>query len=283
MSGIGLRCRLWAGCVAVLWSLSTSAALVDDLNGLRTKGCGKYSAAPNKLKQNRDLDAVAKEWAGGGRLAAAIKSTGYPATESASMRIEGSSNDSRILDMLAQNYCEQITGRDFTEIGVYRRDRNVWIVVAGRFTPPTTKDAARVGAEVLALVNEARAKPRRCGKTNFDAASPLTMSAMLTRAALIHAQDMSAHDHFEHEGTDGSSPSARISRVGYKWMTAAENIALGPTTAKQVVDGWLTSPGHCANIMDPRSTQMGLAYAVTGNGRDIYWAQDFASPQASSP
>jgi uncharacterized protein YkwD len=105
------------------------------------------------------------------------------------------------------------------------------------------------------------------------------MSAMLTRAALIHAQDMAAHDHFEHEGTDGSTPSQRISRVGYKWRTAAENIALGPTTAAQVVDGWLNSPGHCVNIMAPHSTEMGIAYVVTPNGADIYWAQDFASPQ----
>jgi uncharacterized protein YkwD len=264
---------------AGLWSLSAHAALVDDINRLRTKGCGRYAVAPTKLKPSRELDAVAKAWSGGGRLAAALKSTGYPATYSASMRVEGTDNDTMLLNMLGQNYCEQITGRDYTDIGMYRRDRNIWVVVAARFTPPAMKDSARVGSEVLDLVNAARAKPRRCGKTSFDAAAPLSLSAILTRAALIHAQDMAAHDHFEHEGTDGSTPSQRIARVGYKWLTAAENIALGPTTAKQVVDGWLQSPGHCANIMGPRSKEMGLAYAVSPNGRDIYWAQDFASPQ----
>jgi len=277
---IGWRRWLWtAGCIAGLLSLSAQAALIDDLNRLRTKGCGKFAVASNKLQTNPQLDAVAKQWAGGGRLAAALKTIGYPATYSASMRIEGAATDDLNLDMLAKNYCEQITGRDYTEIGIYRRQRNLWIVVAGRFTPPTAKDTKRVGNEVLDLVNEARSKPRRCGKASFDAAPPLALSAMLNSASLIHAQDMAAHDHFEHEGTDGSSPSERISRVGYKWRTAAENIALGPTTAKQVMDGWLASPGHCANIMDPRSTEMGLAYALTRNGSDIYWAQDFASPQ----
>jgi len=268
-----------ASIVVGLWSWSAHAALIDDVNRLRTQGCGRYAAAPKKLQPNRELDAVAKAWSGGGRLATALKSTGYPATYSASMRVEGSTSDAMILNMLAQNYCEQITGRDFTEIGSYRRDRNVWIVVAARFSPPAMKDTVRVGNEVLDLVNAARSKPRRCGKTSFDAAPPVTLSAVLTQAALIHAQDMAANAHFEHEGTDGSSPSQRIARVGYKWLTAAENIALGPTTAKQVMDGWLTSPGHCANIMAPRSTQMGLAYAVTRNGADIYWAQEFASPQ----
>jgi uncharacterized protein YkwD len=276
---IGMSRWIALSLLALAWSLPAHAALVDDINRLRTKGCGKFAVAPNKLQQNSDLDAVAKEWSGGGRLAAALKRTGYPATASASMRIEGAATDSMMLNMLAQNYCEQITGRGFTEIGVYRRERNLWIVVAGRFSPPAPKDAARISNDVLYLVNEARSKPRRCGKSSFSAAPPLTLSAVLTRAALVHAQDMAAHDHFEHEGTDGSSPSERITRAGYKWMTAAENIALGPTTAQQVMDGWLNSPGHCANIMSPRSTEMGLAYAVTRNGSDIYWAQDFASPQ----
>ena len=259
-------------------ALSAQASLVDDINRLRTKGCGNYAVAPTRLQSSRDLDAVARAWSGGGRLAVALKKTHYPATNSASMRVEGSRNDAMILRVLAQNYCETITGRDFTEIGLYRRDDNVWVVVAARFSPPRVKDAARVSEEVLGLVNAARSKPRRCGSKSFEAAPPVTLSATLAQAALIHAQDMAAHDHFQHEGTDGSKPSERLTRVGYQWRSAAENIALGPTTARQVMEGWLASPGHCANIMSPRSTQMGLAYTTTPGGGDIYWAQEFAAP-----
>ena len=93
---------------------SARAALIDDINRLRTKGCGNYAVAPSRLRPNSDLDAVAKAWSGGGRLAAALKKTRYPATNSASMRVEGSADDAMILKVLAQNYCEAITEREFT-------------------------------------------------------------------------------------------------------------------------------------------------------------------------
>jgi uncharacterized protein YkwD len=265
--------------ILTLVTAPARASLVDDINQLRLKGCGKSAAAPVALRSSRELDAVAREWARGGRLRDALDRTTYHAINSASMRIEGTSNDTLILRMLAQNYCDSITGRDFTEIGLYRRDADVWIVVAAPFSPPSVKDAERIAAESLALVNQARAQPRRCGSTSFPAAGPLKLSALLNRAALIQAQDMAAHRNFEHVGTDGSTPAQRITRVGYRWRSAAENIATGPTTAQQVIDGWLNSPGHCANIMSANSTEMGIAFAVDPRAQgDIYWSQEFASP-----
>ena len=271
------RMKILASLLLYCAAWSAHAALIDDINRLRTKGCDKQVAA-SRLKQNSELDAVAQVWSDGRRLAAALKQANYPAINSASMRVEGTRDDAMIVKVLAQRYCETITGRDFTEIGMFRDGATVWIVVASRYFPPAPKDMAQIGEDALALVNAARAKPRRCGTTEFEAVPPLTMSQELARAALIHARDMATNEHFEHEGTDGSKPSDRISRVGYDWRTAAENIALGPVDAQQVVDGWLASPGHCANIMNPRSTQMGLAYAVNKN-RDVYWAQEFASPR----
>jgi uncharacterized protein YkwD len=257
---------------------ATHAALVDDINDLRTKGCGNQPVAQTPLRANRELDAVAREWSNGGRLREALAKMRYPATSSASMRVEGSADDALILKVLAANYCESITGRDFTEIGVLRRDQIVWIVLAARLSPPAAKDSEKISGEVLALVNQARSQPRRCGTANFAATRPLTLSAGLARAALMQAQDMAAHDNFEHVGTDGSTPSQRVTRAGYQWRSVAENIARGAATAQEVMQDWLTSPGHCANIMNPRSTQMGVAYAVNlENG--IYWAQVFAAPQ----
>ena len=267
LSASMLYCAAW----------SAHAALIDDINRLRTKGCGKQSVA-SQLKRNSELDAVAEVWSDGRRLASALKQANYPAVNSASMHVEGSRDDAVILKLLAKSYCDNITGKDFTEIGVYRRDADVWIVVASRYFPPAPKDIGQISEDALALVNEARSKPRRCGNTEFEAVPPVTLSPDLGRAALIHARDMANHAHFEHEGTDGSKPSDRISRVGYDWRSAAENIAMGPVDAQGVIDGWLASPGHCANIMNPRSTQMGLAYAVTKD-RQVYWAQELASPR----
>jgi uncharacterized protein YkwD len=59
-----------------------------------------------------------------------------------------------------------------------------------------------------------------------------------------------------------------------------ENIAAGQPTAEQVVAGWLKSAGHCANLMDPDFSEMGVAFAVAPQrGKAIYWAQLFATPR----
>jgi uncharacterized protein YkwD len=68
--------------------------------------------------------------------------------------------------------------------------------------------------------------------------------------------------------------------VGYREKLVGENIAFGPRTADEVVRGWLDSPGHCANIMDPRFAQMGIAYAASHAKRGLFWVQLFAQPKA---
>ena len=136
----------------------------------------------------------------------------------------------------------------------------------------------QVAARVLELVNEARAKPRKCGSRTFPKAPPLQLSPLLSRAALAHAQDMSAHKLFEHRGSDGSKPADRVARTGYDWLAVAENIAEGADNADVVVRGWLASPGHCTNIMGAQYQEMGLAYFTDfAHKGDIYWAQTFGT------
>ena len=99
-------------------------------------------------------------------------------------------------------------------------------------------------------------------------------------AAHAHATDMARHSLFEHRGSDGSQPSDRATRAGYRWRTVAENIAAGARDAKTVVQGWLDSPGHCVNIMGPQYTEMGVAFVhVPTEEPDTYWTQVFAAPQ----
>ncbi len=65
--------------------------------------------------------------------------------------------------------------------------------------------------------------------------------------------------------------------TGYRDTLVGENIAYGPTSADEVVAGWLHSPGHCENIMDPRFVEMGLALAPgQGSRRGLYWDQELA-------
>jgi uncharacterized protein YkwD len=164
------------------------------------------------------------------------------------------------------------------KIGIETRGDNVWVVFAAPFQADALKNESRVSARVLQLANEARSRPRRCGSKSFPAAPPLTLESHLTRAAREHARDMARHNMLEHTGSDGSRPDQRVTRAGYKWRTTGENIASGPTTPEEVMAGWLASPGHCENLMNPRFTEMGVAWVVDPKSESgVYWAQVFGA------
>src|SRR5688572_12252985 len=81
---------------------------------------------------------------------------------------------------------------------------------------------ANVRERVVALVNEARSRARRCGSERFAPAAPLRVSKRLNEAAVDHARDMARHNFFEHEGSDGSQPKERVLRAGYKPRISGE-------------------------------------------------------------
>jgi uncharacterized protein YkwD len=256
------------------------ADIGDDLNQVRRKGCSNRPGVSQPLRASKGLDAVAREWSKGGRLRDAIGRSDYRATNSASMQVSGSSDRKAIVAILKANYCDTITDATFKEIGVYQKRDAIWIVVAAPFVTPAVKDASQVSKKVLALVNAARSKARKCGAKEYPAVPPVTLSAVLSRAALVHSQDMDNKNFFEHQGSDGSTVGIRTARVGYKWRTVGENIAIGAQTAESVVQGWLDSPGHCVNIMTPGFTEMGIAFVVDRKSdAGIYWTQVFAAPR----
>lgn len=133
--------------------------------------------------------------------------------------------------------------------------------------------------EVLELVNQVRSEGRSCGSEGtFGPAPALGWNEKLGRAAARHANDMVSHDFLGHTGSDGSSAADRISAEGYEWSAIGENVAAGQSSPQEVVAGWLSSPGHCANIMSPDYLHMGIARAE-GGSYGIYWAQTFARPR----
>jgi uncharacterized protein YkwD len=258
---------------------SVAAADVDKgVNAIRQRGCENKRGVRDALRRSRGLDEVARLWSKGGRLHEAIARTDYRIANSSSMQIEGAKDERSLLQIVASNYCETVLNPEFTEIGVYERGDTVWIVVAAPVTLPKADDMQQVAARVLELVNEARAKSRKCGSRAFSKVPALKLSPILSRAALAHAKDMSAHKLFEHRGSDGSMPADRALRAGYDWLAVGENIAEGAATAEVVVRGWLDSPGHCVNIMSPQYREMGLAYFTDfAHKGDIYWAQTFGT------
>ncbi len=112
---------------------------------------------------------------------------------------------------------------------------------------------------------------------------PVTMDDRLRAAAQGHSEDMALNDFFSHIGSDGSLPWDRITAQGYDFSTAGENIAAGYTSPQEVMNAWMNSPGHRANILDCDFTDIGVGYYYLRNDTGevnyhYYWTQDFAAP-----
>lgn len=142
--------------------------------------------------------------------------------------------------------------------------------------PSPPPSGGGIAADILALVNANRAAGATCGTTNRPPVGPLSLDASLNDAAGAHALDMATNNFFSHTGSDGSSPFQRIAAAGFAGGAQGENIAAGYTTAASVVAGWMTSPGHCNNIMGASYVYMGAAYAYSASSTyRHYWAQTF--------
>ena len=156
---------------------------------------------------------------------------------------------------------------------------------AGSGTPSVTPNLSGGRAasttqqqEVLTYINQARSKPCQCGSTVYPAVPALTLDTQLNSASDKFALDMATYNYFSHTGRDGSMPWDRMTREGYVWRAAGENIAAGYTTTRSVVDGWLKSEGHCKNIMSANFKNVGVGYAYSATSTyKHYWVTDFGT------
>jgi uncharacterized protein YkwD len=249
------------------------------INWARLHGCARGDRPA--LRENPKLRQAAQELARGASLKAALASVGYPANESSAVFLSGAGSDSAVGTVLASHDCPALIDPDIREMGAQRRGGDVWIVLAAPALLPAAGDSVLIRSQILELVNQARATGRRCGGKTYPSAAPLTLSVPLNSAALAHSRQMAAYQEFDHRGHDGSSPSVRVQSAGYgPYTLVGENIAAGAMTPLEVTEGWLASPAHCENIMDPRFGEIGIGYAVNPRSAElVYWTQDFAAPR----
>lgn len=133
--------------------------------------------------------------------------------------------------------------------------------------PEVNVNAHAYELKVLELVNVERAK---------HSLSALSWSDELAKVARAHSQDMLSRNFFSHTNPDGKSPFDRIKASGISYRSAGENIAAGQRTPEEVVEAWMNSDGHRANILNSSYTKLGVGY-VSGNGAyGTYWTQNFA-------
>ena len=126
-------------------------------------------------------------------------------------------------------------------------------------------------ADLLTMVNKVRREGCRCGSKRMPPVPPLSLDKELIKAAQIHADDMAGNNFFDHQGSDGSDVGDRATRVGFEWRAIGENISWGYPDARATFEGWLTSKGHCRNMMGSGFKLMGAAK------KDAYWVQTFGS------
>ena len=277
------RRHLWC-LLALAAGFSANAATQPDavsaVQILREGGCGGILPPARPLHRNALLDRAAEQWAAGGNSpAAAAKRSGYDAEAAAGLHVRGP--ESSTVQLLRQSGCRTVTDQSLHDVGVYHHGLDTWLVLATARAAPAAPQAPVLATRALQLVNEIRARGTRCGERSFAPAPPMRLSGTLAGVALGHAADMAAHNYFEHEDLAGRSPAQRVRAVGYQEKLVGENIAYGPKSAEEVVQGWLDSPGHCENIMDPRFAEMGIAYSAgRASKRGLYWVQLLADPRA---
>lgn len=126
--------------------------------------------------------------------------------------------------------------------------------------------------EALARINAARAAGFRCGGRAMGPSSPLKWDPSLFSAAEGHSLDMAKRNYFEHRSPEGQDVSHRVSATPYKWRSVGENLAGGDRTVAEAIQGWLESPQHCENMLDPKYRDVALACeARSGTEWGTYW------------
>ncbi|WP_245643225.1 CAP domain-containing protein [Roseateles chitosanitabidus] len=146
-----------------------------------------------------------------------------------------------------------------------------------------TCDLPNFQQDLLTRINALRAAGATCGSSGtFPPTTALTWNSALATAADGHAQDMATKNYFSHDSQDGRSFSDRITAAGYSWSAAGENIAAGQANVEAVMNAWINSPGHCANLMSANYVNVGVACrpaASSSNSYSKYWVMDLAKPR----
>ena len=225
------------------------------------------------------------------RCTAEITSDGYVRTKKGAQQYGGNAGDSINFSGGANIRCVS-TGADTTPVTPTPTPEPTPIVEENNTEVPVLDSAVK--QLYLDVINEARSKSQNCGSRGVKAAVPaLKWSDALYKASYQHSNDLAQTNTFSHTGSGkvsdkaaqalhsgkGSNVEERIEYAGYKnWRAYGENIAVGTVLedVQEVIDGWIKSPGHCANLMSPNFTEVGMAHVLKSDSHYThYWTQDF--------
>ena len=169
---------------------------------------------------------------------------------------------------------------DFSYNGLATNEHGVWYIRNGKVDFAASESlqsggsqnntdngsVSEFGEEVVRLVNQERSS---------RGLAPLQSDSSLRNAAAVRARELPSA--FSHTRPDGSDCFTVLDELNISYRTAGENIAAGQTTPEAVVEGWMNSPGHRANILNENFTKIGVAYHTSSSGWGHYWVQLFTS------
>lgn len=138
------------------------------------------------------------------------------------------------------------------------------IYVGQKITIPST-DYSAYADQVITLVNKERAK---------RGLQSLKKNSTACYVAQLKSKDMAAKNYFSHTSPTYGSPFTMMQNFGIRFSAAGENIAMGQQTPAAVMNAWMNSSGHRANILSPAYNQIGVGVAKNSKGV-LYWTQEF--------
>lgn len=213
-----------------------------------------------------------------GDLQQSLARAAYPMVNVQAISLSGPKDAEAAMKAVRESFCRVVLDPQFVDIGVSNSGQDWRIVLARPLVTSGLGDWQTEGRKLLDLINTARAEPRQCGTQTFTATAPLSWNDTLAGAANSHTRNMANGNFFDHLDPDGRTPGDRAELAGYIAKNIGENIAAGLDTPRKVVDGWLASPGHCANLMNPQFRELGAAYAMDPKSdAGIYWTGLFGT------
>lgn len=255
------------------------ALLVESINAYRSEVQRCVGQASEELPPLAADPRLVLPANGVGDLQQALARAAYPLVNVQAISLSGPRDAQAAMTALQESFCQVVLDPQFVDIGVSREGREWRIVLARPLLGGRLGDWQAEGQKLLEQVNAVRAQPRKCGAQSFAAAAPLAWSVTLGSAAETHSRAMANGNFFAHKDRDGRTPGDRAELAGYVGGAIGENIAAGLDTPRKVVDGWLASSAHCANLMNPQFSELGVAYAVDPKSdAGIYWAALFGAP-----
>lgn len=208
-----------------------------------------------------------------------LQRNAYPLRSAEAISLNGPRNAEAAMRAVRESFCHVLLNPQYLAIGVSQVDQRWRIILARPQSQVRLGDWQQEGRRLLELINTARAQARQCGAQALAASGPLRWNESLASAAESHSRAMATGDFFAHRDPEGRIPGDRAELAGYEARLIGENLAAAYGSARQVVDGWLNSPEHCANLMNPQFRHLGAAYARAPEGEvGIYWTALFGAP-----